>query len=360
MVEKLLDSGAHPSPLDNTADSPLRIAVDRNSLNIVQLLVQGGAETDTWGTKQSPLWHALALRSGPIVEDLFSNLQCGPRSDRVLREVDQADFSWAQGESWHSKLVPSVIKRRDHLLATAEKPKFSPSETDVYNILWMICKLLGGEPSKRIAVRILDMAEVWIPITASRYETSIVSETLDQLQPYETKTYSTRTELTMESRANLHPYLTLTLPAGLPERVIRKITFRTKSHDQGKVGQRPPDGYLWSRTGTGTWLEATIVGDVHDRAYVHVIHQNLPGVPVGRVHTNVWDLSERTCTQVQNWLTRPRGGIKIGVYARAYFEGWVNQVESVEMEVQYAPGGTHAQSPRPLWQLGPPLSQLGL
>jgi len=115
---------------------------------------------------------------------------------------------------------------------------------------------------------------------------------------------------------------------------VRRITFCTKSHDQGFSGEPEHHGKY---AGSWTWFEAGMIpapnqanasGDLERPT----IQRNVCAQLTSRIHHNDWNFSTSSQSR-REWLAAIQLGDNIGVFPKARFSGWVNYVEAVKIEV---------------------------
>jgi ankyrin repeat protein len=231
-----------------------------------------------------------------------------------------------------------------------------------YQTLWpKFSTTLDQQLAQRLCARILDDEAFWILSSAVNQEGVSVSE-----------------------RDKDMPYVSVDV-TGSSMCPVRKIKFVMKSHDQGTVsiacrrniqiaclinntrlGWGGESGLVGEYTGSYTWFEAGLstakdrqrssAGDETRKRATrtsgkhpstknettsvrHVIQYNVRASSLSREHIVTWDYyNEQTPAEVREWMSSIAAGNTINVYPKARFQGWVNHVEFVKVEVYCAWG----------------------
>ncbi|KAF6810098.1 TPR domain-containing protein [Colletotrichum sojae] len=132
------------------------------------------------------------------------------------------------------------------------------------------------------------------------------------------------------------PYLVFNLGPGKLQRLVVKVW----SNDQGwcDSGLNSPDPYANSHTAFALALIPD--GDTPKNLELHTFQSNFRASRSIRCHTNIWNFgpnveNDSTPDEVHGWLESEArlGGASIGVYPVARYQGWVNFVWKMEVEV---------------------------
>lgn len=151
------------------------------------------------------------------------------------------------------------------------------------------------------------------------------------------------------------PYLEVPIP-GSAAAQIRRITFRSVSHDQGmtatmitrlnyfannKLGWSDVSGVCGhTYQHTWTWFEAAAYRQERNGDAKSVIgprrtfQRNVHASDTWRAHTNIWDYRD-TQPGLRTWLGSLRPGDTLAVYPKALFAGWENNVKNLEITIHF-------------------------
>jgi hypothetical protein len=266
---------------------------------------------------KTAIHYAIELRSEIITEYL---LECCDDLGH-LHNITLEHIQWAKGKPWFARLRRAISPGSG--FEHQDRPKFFTA-ADVMRTSWILQQHLKL-PAAVTAV-ILDQAEYWVRYVASREELWIV----DQYAPE-------------------RPYVQVKVPGWGGVSPMRRIIFRTRSHDQGRslicIGCRfltliplchagfssfpQHHGTYWD---SSSWFEVRVAPS--DAGIRPIRFQdNVHASSTSRDHTNVWDVRE-IGAGLQEWLQSLESGQIIEVYARALYPGWQNIVEFAEVEVQ--------------------------
>ncbi|PBK84378.1 hypothetical protein ARMGADRAFT_1000330 [Armillaria gallica] len=236
---------------------------------------------------RTPLQVALELQSSTIVRYLLS--QGALPHECWYLSLDS--IHWAMGEDWYPEMQTCLVQLESKQLVEA-----NCSRKDVEEVAHIL-KLRFRLPIL-LTQKIFDFAEFWIAVSCERHEKVMI----EQDSPDE-------------------PYVSTPPIGGRLENSVRRIVFRTSSHDQGWSS----DGYtLGVYSGSFTWFEAEVDSA---RGVRRQILRNARADPRSRTHTRDQFSSSDT------WMANIKSGDSISVYPKALYGGWVNYVESISVMV---------------------------
>jgi hypothetical protein len=154
------------------------------------------------------------------------------------------------------------------------------------------------------ALEILDHAEYWQPLRTHQASPPSV-----------------------QNKDALHA-LAPAFPAGsAPARQVRRVEFRTVSHDQGWSGD---PGFHGTYEHSWTWFEAALLDDARQDAGARFeVVRNVHARTDWKEHRVVWGPEHPLVQQAQP-------GQHVGLYTCARFPGWTNHVRELEIAVYLA------------------------
>jgi hypothetical protein len=202
-ARRLLEVGCNPNGKDYHGFTALHCAIQGGSLEMVKFLVEAGTETATstnlvsGGESSKTAMHcAIELQNEAIMEYLLDHCQVlGHLNNLTLDQI-----RWAEGKPYFARLESAVIKHQEFLFFTS---------TDVTRVRCILQGRLKLSPS--VTAAILDHAEYWVRSIARRDEPLVI----DQNTPE-------------------RPYVQVRVPGWGGMSPVRRVVFRTRSHDQGK------------------------------------------------------------------------------------------------------------------------------
>jgi ankyrin repeat protein len=196
---KLIEAGADIEARDGEGSTALHSALAGASLDAIRVLFQAGCNLQAIGDSgKTAIQCALELRNGPIIEYLFENIG----DPALIGKLQVEELDWAKSEPWY----PRIAKVYDLAKTRRQEISIQPSTSEVYQV-YSILRTSLGLP-KEVSALILDLAGFWVKTTAKRQELVEVTEDSEDVA-----------------------YIAVTV--GGP---VRRITFCTKSHDQGMAG----------------------------------------------------------------------------------------------------------------------------
>lgn len=197
ILEALLDlPGMHVDQLDEDGATPLFSAVAGRHLNEVRLLVEHGCDMAARSTSGKTAVHcALELRDESTIQYFITQIEKGPPFPRTFH---RHDLEWARKASW----FPRALKAFPQGESRAEEP-YPLALSDVPRLFWVLEEQL--KLSRQLSIKILDLAEYWTAKLVRRSDS-----------------------ITVTARSAVEAYVSV--KAHGP---VRRVTFRTVSHDQG-------------------------------------------------------------------------------------------------------------------------------
>lgn len=185
--------------------------------------------------------------------------------------------------------------------------------------------------------------EEWFPaLEKALKDTSLVDLPDRRVDPSWTRTTSCRDDmLEIDEYSSDIPCLELTVQSNLPS-PVRRIVFRTVSHDQGWCTFCQE--LIGSYQDSDTCFEADIrlqqnsnpkISDQKDHNPCpkrRLIQKNARACGEYRLHTNVWDY-RNSQPEMREWMNLLGPGDVLQVFAKAAGQGWANYVKSVEVEI---------------------------
>jgi hypothetical protein len=215
MVKELISRGAEVDSRNREGKTPLHVAVQGGWLEVVRFLVEtAGAQTLTGrcsnfgsGSAKTAVHYAIELQSAAITEYLVE--RCGDDLT-CLENLSLEQIKWAEGEPWYAKL-------RDVIMAGLPGSSrvngglgevVSLTAEDVIHVRTILERRFGL--SRKLVGRILEEAEYWIRMVARREELVVANQNTPD-----------------------HPYVWVRIPGRGETFPVRKVVFRTRSHDQG-------------------------------------------------------------------------------------------------------------------------------
>ena len=208
-AKRLLEIGSKINCRNHHGLTPLHSAIQGGSLEVVKLLVNAGAEIvdrvefgSGMGSGKTAVHYALELRSEAIIECLLNH--CDDLGH--LQNLSLHQIRWAEKKPWFARLRRAIASGSG--FEQQDSPRFFTA-TDVLQTRCILQDRLKL-PSAVTAV-ILDYAEYWVRRVGMRDELWVV----DQGTPE-------------------HPYVQIIVPGWGGVSPVRRVIFRTRSHDQGK------------------------------------------------------------------------------------------------------------------------------
>ena len=279
MVPVLLDQGANVNTPDSEGAFPIQSAAQEDLGLTIRALRERGSNVDTKGHwNETPLVIALrnqSMDATSVLIEMGANIEEVPESLVTLPRT-------------------TTLDTRIQALKPVETP-WPLSVRDIYQICFHFKeKYFLPIP---VTARILDMAELWIQSSVIRND--------PQMYDQGTKRRT---------------YLRSAPIVGRLTQPVQKITFTITSHDQG-----------WAETAHGTnhtWFEGCQIGSGASRkALKWPIVYNRRANNEWYTHRMTWSLSDHEFLQVV------KSGDRISVIACAEFQGWVNFVKDMRIDV---------------------------
>jgi hypothetical protein len=195
----LIGAGADIEVKDGDGSTALHNALAGASLDSIDVLCQAGCNLGAIGNSgKTAIQCALELRNGPIIEYLLDNI----RDPALVGKLQIEELEWAKSEPWY----PRVAKVLDLAKTMLQETPIQPSASEVYQVCSILRTSIGLP--KDVSSRILDLAGFWVKTTVKRQELVEVDE---------------------DSEDAAYIAVNVRDP-------VRRVTFRTKSHDQGMTG----------------------------------------------------------------------------------------------------------------------------
>ncbi|KAF3228066.1 hypothetical protein TWF191_003004 [Orbilia oligospora] len=315
IVKEILELGAiNPqnfdiSLSDSRGNTALHNAVNTGLLPVVQLLVENGIDIER-KNKDGKTALDLAIEFGysPVERYLRSAILA---SSWDILELDNATTLQNSNTTSEPSTMADVADVADGI---------SPSDiATVYEILIQKLNL------PTIATRkIMDYAEYWVEQYVKKSGTVVVDETCLPV-----------------------PYLHLNICGSF----IRRIVFRTMSHDQGWSDERQNHGaYL----GSCTWIEvrrtpkdhnviesSTKKADGGDKKIASIntreLQRNIHARWTSTEHINQWDMATAGDPELVDFLSNLSLGDRISLHPKAQYMGWKCYLDEAEMWVYSSP-----------------------
>jgi hypothetical protein len=206
-VKRLLELGVAFDCKNYQGMTPLDFAIQGGSLEIVKLLVDTGAKIvergSEMGSGKTAIHFSIELRNEAITEYLLERCDDLDR----LHNLTLKQIQWAEGKPWFGRLRQAVESdstgpdRQDNL-------RFFTA-LDVMRTRFILQHRLWLPPA--VTAAILDYAEYWVRSACRRDELWVVDQDTPQL-----------------------PYVQVLVPGWGGASPVRRVVFRTRSHDQGK------------------------------------------------------------------------------------------------------------------------------
>ncbi|KAK6537180.1 hypothetical protein TWF694_011377 [Orbilia ellipsospora] len=292
ITREILDLGTmNPlSAVDLMGNTALHNAVISGSLPVVRLLVEAGIDLEKINVKGET---ALQL----AIEWNFKSIE------RYLEGISKTCDEEAPGS------IGSSVS-----LSKTQDVSEGLSILDVLNVYGMFTIKLKLPP--KATKSILDYASYWAKHRVSKTETMSVDEKV------------------------LHtPYLSI--PILGPS--VRRILFRTKSHDQGWSSYREQQG---TYEGSYSWIEirvhlrdsnspSKLVDDTkrQDALKTRRLQSNVHARWESTEHTNDWDITNTDDTEIASFLSALRFEDRLLINPRAMFSGWECHIDEAEIIV---------------------------
>ena len=209
-VKQLLERGTDFNSKNLQGLTPLHCAIQGGSLEAVRLLVEAGADIlDSaklragTGSGKTAVHYAIELRNEAITEYLLEH--CSDLGHLNNLTVEQ--IYWAEGRPWFARLQQAIGSEGESLRQQGS-PTFLTA-ADVMRARWILQNRLALPPA--LTALILDYAEYWVRQVERREELWVI----DQHTPE-------------------RPYVCVSVPGWGGSSPVRRVIFRTRSHDQGK------------------------------------------------------------------------------------------------------------------------------
>ncbi|XXG96823.1 hypothetical protein Hte_003114 [Hypoxylon texense] len=292
---------------DNGGCTALFSAVEGRRLGAVKLLVEKEVDL-TWKSNagKTAIQVAIDLQNAEITQLLLHAIE--RTGVPFTASIAEHEVKWAKGHPWYHKLVQIVP-----VVSDTQQETPGSATRDVRLVYWVLRRRL--DLPKQVSYRILDMAHQWIKSTARR-----------------------ESEIAVTKDSPIKPYLTVVVRGP-----VRRIAFRTASHDQGWAGELPElnGGYQ----GSFTFFEmSSYLGEKGKRSSVSstayeeqrrfLVQRNVRADRNSKVHFNDYDTRNSGMTKdMRNWFASLRPGDIIGLYPRAQYPGWCNNVKSAQIEL---------------------------
>lgn len=198
MMQVLIDAGAEVSGGEDKGAEVMHWAIHSGCLDTVKVVAENGCDLRLKASSgKTPLQQALELRNDDIIQYLLSKIQQLKPAGAALDNVFAEDLEWGKDKPWYPKLIQLL----QHSLVRTESASSGPSDVwQVYSILTRSLSL-----PRSVALVVMDHGEHWVKTSTRRDEQVVVVQST-QDQPY--------------------VYLTASGP-------LRRVSFRTVSHDQG-------------------------------------------------------------------------------------------------------------------------------
>ncbi|KAF3199305.1 hypothetical protein TWF679_001523 [Orbilia oligospora] len=299
IVKEILELGAiNPqnfdiSLSDSRGNTALHNAVNTGLLPVVQLLVENGIDIERKN------------KDGKTALDLAIEFGYSP-VERYLRSAILAS-------SWDILELDNATTLQNS--NTTSEPSTMADVADVAD---------GISPSDIATVKIMDYAEYWVEQYVKKSGTVVVDETCLPV-----------------------PYLHLNICGSF----IRRIVFRTMSHDQGWSDERQNHGaYL----GSCTWIEvrrtpkdhnviesSTKKADGGDKKIASIntreLQRNIHARWTSTEHINQWDMATAGDPELVDFLSNLSLGDRISLHPKAQYMGWKCYLDEAEMWVYSSP-----------------------
>ncbi|KAK6332951.1 hypothetical protein TWF718_010779 [Orbilia javanica] len=321
-VKEILELGATNerdfdiSITDLAGNTALHNAVNTGILSIVKLLVENGIDLERKN------------KAGKTALELATQLGDDPVKHYLRGAIAASSWDPQEFDTTSTPQGPNTLPEPPTAgAATDRTPSISlPDVTAVYNILTQKINL------PLIARKILDYAEYWIEQHVKNLGTVVVSET------------SLPT-----------PYINLNVCGPF----VRKIIFRTVSHDQGWSGYAEHHG---TYEGSCTWIEVWATLKDHlsiepGGENTHNIHKRSKPLQIRRLqynvharresteHMNEWNMATASDPELVDFLSTLCSGDRVSLYPRAMYMGWECFLDEAEMWVYSAPWDLHSKYP---------------
>jgi len=211
ILEALLDlPGMDVNQSDEDGASPLFSAVAGRHQDLVRLLVEHGCDIAARSNSGKTAVHcALELRDESTIQYFITKIEKGPPFRRTFHKED---LEWARKTSW----FPRALKAFPQGESRAKEP-YPVALSDVPRLFWVLQEQL--KLSRRVSSKILDLAEFWTAESVRRSDSiTVTAHSAD-------KAY-------------------VSVAAHGP---VRRVTFRTVSHDQGMLIHGNNTDKSWNR-----------------------------------------------------------------------------------------------------------------
>ena len=197
-ARRLLDVGCDPNAKNRHDFTALHCAIQGGSLETVKLLVEAGTEIVNRESSKTAMHCAIELQNEVIMEYLLDHCQVlGHLNNLTLDQI-----RWAEGKPYFARL-------RQAINSGLNSQEFFTS-TDVLQVKCILQRRLKLPLS--VTAAILDHAEYWVRSIARREELWVIDEKTPE-----------------------HPYVQVRVPGMGVASPVRRVIFRTRSHDQGKL-----------------------------------------------------------------------------------------------------------------------------
>ncbi|KAF3099580.1 hypothetical protein TWF569_004720 [Orbilia oligospora] len=317
VVKEILELGAiNPQSFnislpDSRGNTALHNAVNTGLLSVVQLLVENGIDIEK---KNNDSKTALDL----AIEFGYSSVERYLRSAILASSWDILELDNATTlQNSNTTSEPSTMADLADGIS-----KISPSDiATVYEIL--IQKLNLPTTAAR---KIMDYAEYWVEQYVKKSGTVVVDETWLPI-----------------------PYLHLNICGPF----VRRIIFRTMSHDQGWSDDTQNHG---TYGGSCTWIEVrktpkdhnfsesgTKKADSGDKKIATIntreLQRNIHARWTSTEHINQWDIATTSDPELVDFLSNLSIGDRISLHPKAIYMGWKCYLDEAEMWVYSSPWG---------------------
>ncbi|KAF3933962.1 Delta-latroinsectotoxin [Dactylella cylindrospora] len=295
LVRHILELGGKELVLELDAfeNTPLHNAVIANSLPIVRLLVESGANVERENIK------------GQIALDIAVQQKCAPIITYLKSLPRKTDVSHDEMKNSNGDLTR---ERRDR----------TPSLHDIKKVYFLLHKVLRIPATS--TKRILDYAQYWAQQTHKESKFMTVNECKVPV-----------------------PYLRIPVSGA----AVRKIVFRTITQDRGLSRYyNLHDPYR----GGFSWIEARVelrdelkVSDAKTKSATQKrhglllearkIHDNMHPCGESRENTKTWDITTTRESNLRNWLSALEYGDRILVCPATKHLGWESTIEEAEVSI---------------------------
>ncbi|TFK28563.1 hypothetical protein FA15DRAFT_43395 [Coprinopsis marcescibilis] len=301
MTKLLLDWGVGISVRGDAGEQVLEWAIDSSCVETVKLLLLHGCRLELKEPSgKAPFQHALELRNADIIEHFIDQIEKDPAGGALSGlNIFVKDLGWAEDMPWYKRAV--------QLLQGAPLINRAGTSSAIPGGLWQIFSILARSLRlpRNVALDIMDQAGHWIKTENKCAKRICVTE---------------------NDPSEFYVALTASGP-------VRRMTFRTTSHDQGYSDQEEHHGkYSYSHT----WFDAGIMHqdgtEQREGKERMLVQRNVCADSEWRVHFNEW-VYATSPQELMDWFDSINPGDTVGLYPTALYPGWQNYVRNATMEM---------------------------